>query len=186
MTRRFLPTTALRSVLVLSLLVAAYSGLAVWKEQSQYARFADFPSGLEAAISLVIGLMLAFRANRAFDRWWEGRTLWGTLVNASRNLAVKANNVVGCRDESFVRFHQLLVAFPCVLRDHLRDGANAENVPALSGERFDGQHLPSWVVNLDRLCKTIQSSVDEIFATETMGTQLTNRSTGAAVGRKPY
>jgi len=145
--RRFLPTTALRSVLMLSLVVAVYSGLAVWKEQSRYAQLADFPSGLEAAISLVIGLMLAFRANRAFDRWWEGRILWGTLVNACRNLALKTNNVVGCRDESFVRFHQLLVTFPSILRDHLRNGANIENYPALSEERFDGQHLPGWVVN---------------------------------------
>jgi len=290
--RRFQPTTALYSVLPLSLGVAAYSGLAVWKEQSEYARYADFPAGLEAAISLVIGLMLAFRANRAFDRWWEGRILWGTLVNACRNLAVKANNLFDRRDGSFDRFHRLLVAFPCVLRDHLRDGVDVENVPVLAGEQFDGQHVPNWVVNqiygilaawkteariqygefrmldreikvflevcggcerirstpiassyrvflnhalavflltlpwgivnefgiwtipiafltsyfiiaaegiaahieqpfgidgdgldLDGVCETIQSSLEEIFATETMGNQLTNRSTGAAVGR---
>lgn len=292
MLRRFQPTTALYSVLPLSLGVAAYSGLAVWKEQSEYARYADFPAGLEAAISLVIGLMLAFRANRAFDRWWEGRILWGTLVNACRNLAVKANNLFDRRDGSFDRFHRLLVAFPCVLRDHLRDGVDVENVPVLAGEQFDGQHVPNWVVNqiygilaawkteariqygefrmldreikvflevcggcerirstpiassyrvflnhalavflltlpwgivnefgiwtipiafltsyfiiaaegiaahieqpfgidgdgldLDGVCETIQSSLEEIFATETMGNQLTNRSTGAAVGR---
>ncbi|MDW9119470.1 bestrophin family ion channel, partial [Legionella pneumophila] len=27
--------------------------------------------------------------NRAYERWWEARTLWGQLVNASRNLAIK-------------------------------------------------------------------------------------------------
>lgn len=147
MLRRFLPTPALYSVFLLSLGIAAYSGLAVWKEQSPYARFADFPSGLEAAISMVIGLLLAFRANRAFDRWWEGRILWGTLVNACRNLAVKTNNVVAKRDESFERLRCLLGAFPYVLRDHLRDGAHVDQIPALSAERFDGQHLPSWIVN---------------------------------------
>ena len=112
MLRRFLPTSALRQVLILSLAAAAYSGLAVWKEQGSFARIADFPSGLEAALSLVIGLLLAFRANRAFERWWEGRILWGTLVNACRNLAVKANNVVVKRDESFDRLLRLLVAYP--------------------------------------------------------------------------
>jgi len=48
---------------------------AVWKEQGRFQNYADLPSGLEAAISLAIGMLLGFRANRAFDRWWEARTL---------------------------------------------------------------------------------------------------------------
>jgi putative membrane protein len=36
-----------------------------------------------------MALLIAFRVNRACERWWEARTLWGTLVNVSRNLAVK-------------------------------------------------------------------------------------------------
>jgi putative membrane protein len=132
---------------MLSLAMAAYSGLAVWKEHGQYARYADFNAGLEAALTLVIGLLLAFRANRAYDRWWEGRIMWGTLVNACRNLAVKANNVAVRRDESNDRLRRLLVAFPYALRDHLRCGAQVNRLPGLSAEQFDGQHVPSWVVN---------------------------------------
>lgn len=147
MLRRMLPTTSLRSVLLLSLGMAAYSGLAVWKEHGRFSRFADFPSGLEATLSLVIGLLLAFRANRAFDRWWEGRTLWGTLVNASRNLAVKANNVIVERDKSLPEMERLLVAFPYALRDHLRDGARLNKLPGMSSEQADPRHVPSWIVN---------------------------------------
>ena len=127
--------------------MAAYSGLAVWKEHGPLSRFADFPSGLEAALSLVIGMLLAFRANRAFDRWWEGRILWGTLVNACRNLAVKANNLSASPDESTARLQRLLVSFPYALRDHLRQGAKVARLPDLSDERFDGQHVPGWIVN---------------------------------------
>lgn len=144
---RFLPTSVLWSVMVLSLGVAAYSGLAVWKEQGAYADVADFPSGLEAALSLVIGLLLAFRANRAFDRWWEARTLWGTLVNASRNLAIKTNNVVASHDESFERFCGLLTGFPTVLRDHLRNGAHVKGVEELSDGNSSCHHAPSQIVN---------------------------------------
>jgi ion channel-forming bestrophin family protein len=133
--------------MVLSLGVAAYSGLAVWKEQGRFANYADLPSGLEAAISLVIGLLLAFRANRAFDRWWEARTLWGTLVNACRNLAVKTNNVVIKRDESFERFCGLLCVFPNVLRDHLREGADLTGIEGLSDDNSNCQHPPSRIVN---------------------------------------
>ncbi len=142
MLRRMLPTTSLRSVLLLSLGMAAYSGLAVWKEHGRFARYADFPSGLEATLSLVIGLLLAFRANRAFDRWWEGRTLWGTLVNACRNLAVKANNVIVERDNSLQELERLLVAFPYALRDHLRDGARLNKLPGIFGSPHPNSTFP--------------------------------------------
>ena len=127
--------------------MAAYSGIAVWKEHGFFARYADFPSGLEAALSLAIGVLLAFRANRAYDRWWEGRTLWGTLVNTCRNLAVKANNIAGLPDESTDRLRRLLVAFPYALRDHLRLGAEVSRLSGLSAEQFEGRHVPSWIVN---------------------------------------
>ena len=145
--QRFIPTSVLFTVLFWSLGVAGYSAVAVWKERGPYAEFADLPSGLEAAISLVIGLLLAFRANRAFERWWEARTLWGTLVNASRNLAVKANNIVTGRDESFDRFAHLLCAFPEVLRDHLRDGATWDGIEPFSDKQLQCQHPPSYLVN---------------------------------------
>ncbi len=34
-----------------------------------------------------LALFLGFRDNSAYQRWWEGRVLWGTMINASRNLA---------------------------------------------------------------------------------------------------
>ena len=35
----------------------------------------------------VLALFLGFRDNSAYQRWWEGRQLWGLMINASRNLA---------------------------------------------------------------------------------------------------
>ncbi|MET3724204.1 bestrophin family protein [Sphingomonas trueperi] len=40
----------------------------------------------------VLGLFLGFRSNSAYQRWWEGRGLWGLMINASRNLARMARN----------------------------------------------------------------------------------------------
>jgi putative membrane protein len=34
-----------------------------------------------------IGIFVSFRTNSAYDRWWEGRKLWGQLVNSSRHFA---------------------------------------------------------------------------------------------------
>ena len=144
---RMLPTAPLKRVLWTSLAMAAYSGLAVWKEQSPFHRVADFSPQLEAVLSLAIGLLLAFRANRAFDRWWEARTLWGTLVNCSRNLAVKSHNVIVRRDETSDRLERLIVAFPYALRDHLRGGVDPQTIPGLEQESCAAKHVPSWIVN---------------------------------------
>src|SRR5690606_1614805 len=40
-------------------------------------------------IGFVLSLLLVFRTNTAYDRWWEGRKKWGELVNNTRNLATK-------------------------------------------------------------------------------------------------
>lgn len=34
-----------------------------------------------------LALFLGFRDNSAYQRWWEGRVLWGAMINASRTLA---------------------------------------------------------------------------------------------------
>lgn len=34
-----------------------------------------------------LALFLGFRSNSAYQRWWEGRVLWGAMINVSRNLA---------------------------------------------------------------------------------------------------
>ena len=42
----------------------------------------------------IISLVLVFRINSAYDRWWEGRKLWGALLNNSRNLALKLSTII--------------------------------------------------------------------------------------------
>ena len=40
-------------------------------------------------IGTALGIFVSFRTNSAYDRWWEGRKLWGALVNASRHFATQ-------------------------------------------------------------------------------------------------
>ena len=61
-----------------------------------YFPHATYLSELIAVYSLVgfvISLLLVFRTNTAYDRWWEGRRKWGEMVNDSRNLAVKISTL---------------------------------------------------------------------------------------------
>ena len=45
-----------------------------------------------ALFGSALALFLGFRSNSAYQRWWEGRALWGLMINASRNIARQARN----------------------------------------------------------------------------------------------
>ncbi len=38
-------------------------------------------------VGAALGLLLVFRTNASYDRYWEGRRLWGAITNESRNLS---------------------------------------------------------------------------------------------------
>ena len=56
-------------------------------------------TNLHTLLGFVLSMLLVFRTNTAYDRWWEGRKLWGNLVNSSRNLALKLNAILPLEDK---------------------------------------------------------------------------------------
>jgi len=44
-------------------------------------------TGVPMILGTIISLLLAFRSNQAYDRWWEARIIWGAIVNDSRSLS---------------------------------------------------------------------------------------------------
>lgn len=76
-------------------------------------------------LGAALGILLGFRTNSAYDRWWEARKLWGQLVNSSRSLAREAvsftrnSKVPGAR-EIGVQLVHFQIAFVYALGRHLR------------------------------------------------------------------
>lgn len=67
--------------------VISYSiGIVVLYENFHVTRI-SIPVAVPALLGTIISLLLAFRSNQAYDRWWEARILWGAIVNDSRSLA---------------------------------------------------------------------------------------------------
>jgi putative membrane protein len=62
---------------------------------------------------------LVFRTNTAYDRWWEGRKLWGKLVNDSRNFAIKINSILENDRKDAEQIARYLKFFPHFLAKHL-------------------------------------------------------------------
>ncbi|PSB33050.1 bestrophin family protein [Chlorogloea sp. CCALA 695] len=80
---------------------------------------------LESVIpSIVLGLLLVFRTNTAYDRYWEGRKCWGSLINNIRNLArqiwINVEEIVTENRQNKVLNMRLLVAFAVATKLHLR------------------------------------------------------------------
>ncbi|MGC4079392.1 MAG: bestrophin family ion channel [Rubrivivax sp.] len=74
---------------------------------------------LHTLLGFAISILLVFRTNTAYDRWWEGRKLWGALVNNSRNLALKIRAMVPDTDTQLF-FARAIPLYADSLQAHLQ------------------------------------------------------------------
>lgn len=84
-------------------------------------------------IGFVISLLLVFRTNTAYDRWWEGRRKWGEMVNDSRNLAIKLSAVLK-DEEDRSYFKRMVPNFVFAAKEHLRNGVLFEELELTAEE----------------------------------------------------
>ncbi len=93
--------------------------------------------------SIVLGLLLVFRTNTAYERFWEGRKLWGTMVNTTRNLArqvwvtVEENNLQDRKEKE--QALRLIVGFAIATKLHLRQNKDLSELHPFLTEKQYGQ-----------------------------------------------
>lgn len=104
-------------------------------------------------VGLALGLLLVFRTNTSYDRYWEGRKMLGGMTNSCRNVAFILNNVIPKDDkENRKKFAELISAFNYAYKEHLRDGVKKEDIPCLCNEYkdivFSSKHVPNAIMKL--------------------------------------
>lgn len=114
----------------LRVLVFGAIALAAWVIDRRVQRI-HIPLGFHEIMGAVIALILAFRTNTAYARFWEGRTLWGAIVNASRNLARIVQRHASQEADEAKAFNAWIVAFAHVTRRWLRSQREWPEVGAL-------------------------------------------------------
>ena len=73
-------------------------------------------------LGVILGLFLVLRTNTAYDRWWEGRKLWGQLVNDTRQLAIKIKSFLPADAKEDLEFFQRMIPnITFAMKEHLRD-----------------------------------------------------------------
>lgn len=108
---------------------------------------------MHGLLSFVISLLLVFRTNTAYDRWWEGRKHWGSLVNASRNLALKLNALLpfdSYDDRKFFKTYIPLYAEALATHlqsEHTRLSLDERAHPELEGID-QNKHVPNQIASL--------------------------------------
>ncbi|MBG6111963.1 putative membrane protein [Flavobacterium sp. CG_9.10] len=121
---RFHKADTFRTLFPIMLAIGAYAGIIGYLEV-EYWQLADDSyvkniTIMHGMLGFVISLLLVFRTNTAYDRWWEGRKMWGSLVNNSRNLAIKLSVILADeKDRAF--FRKIIPTYASILNKHLKD-----------------------------------------------------------------
>jgi putative membrane protein len=108
---------------------------------------------MHSLMGFAISMLLVFRTNTAYDRWWEARKLWGQLVNVSRNTAIKLAAILPQEDHrSRAWFALLLGRFAHALQLHLRSEKTRMALGTPPHPELEGldpnRHMPAQIAAL--------------------------------------
>lgn len=103
-------------------LLIIYSGVLVYFRDFLMQYHLHINPAIFTVFGIALALFLGFRNNVSYDRFWEGRKLWGTLLNDTRSLARQAHNLTDDRGnkEEISAFVNKLIALVYALKHQLR------------------------------------------------------------------
>ncbi|KAL5037706.1 hypothetical protein RTP6_005099 [Batrachochytrium dendrobatidis] len=168
----FKRATILPTILPVILTTVLWSTLIVYLNRSEIWVL-EFDDKLISMLGMALAFLLAFRTNRAFDRYWQGAQLWTTLSIQSRNLSrLIWNGVQTTSHEHLVEKHQMMrmvlavaVATKCALRSgsQTAHGSSKQSSRVSKSESFttvqhDGENVQEL---LDSSCKKTQKRIHE-------------------------
>jgi len=127
--------------------IAAYSAAVVLFERYTQLYVTVVGATFHGFLGLVLGTLLVFRTNTSYDRWWEGRKLWGQLVNDCRNLAIKVETCVRADLADKQRLGRWLSDFALALKGHLRGKIRLNDLAGFANERPNPEpiHIPAYI-----------------------------------------
>lgn len=118
-------------ILAFSGLAAVVSGLYTYGFPIYLEKLGDLTTNV--IYNLVLGLLIVFRTNTSYDRFWDGRKAWGALVVNTRNLAQEmqvaiAGSIDSSEKQAMIR---LLSAFAIATKHHLRNEEMSDELKSL-------------------------------------------------------
>ncbi|MNS82321.1 Bestrophin, RFP-TM, chloride channel [compost metagenome] len=118
---KFHKSDTFRKLIPGMIFISIYTGLIAFIEINYTGYFFTSSSAIHSILGFVLSMLLVFRTNTAYDRWWEGRKAWGSLVNNSRNLAIKIDSMLPAEAPERKSIYILISNYVLSLKNHLRD-----------------------------------------------------------------
>lgn len=115
--------SALQQIWPLLLAAGVFSSLVTWAHRAYALSWMELTPAPLSIVGIALSIFLGFRNGACYDRWWEGRKLWGALINTCRTYTRQVRTLI--RSESGAEdLHRTLVytlvAYAHALRLHLR------------------------------------------------------------------
>lgn len=126
--------------------IGIYAGIIVYLNIHFFHLNTKNPTVMHSILGFVLSMLLVFRTNSAYDRWWEGRRIWGSIVNNARNLSLKLSVLVP-EEKDRGELKNLIVNYVFAAKNHLRgqykqdEFISTENVKL--ADFADASHKPN-------------------------------------------
>jgi putative membrane protein len=117
---QFHKSDTIRRLFPVLLFIGVYAWIVVYAELHFLNIKSKNPTVMHSILGFVLSMLLVFRTNSAYDRWWEGRKLWGSFVNNTRNLSLKLASLVKDQHEKH-EFRLLITNYVYATKNHLRE-----------------------------------------------------------------
>ncbi|WP_288456017.1 bestrophin family protein [uncultured Acinetobacter sp.] len=156
--------TILPKVLPALAFVVLISTILVYLSSHHYFTFPAVPAIGFTVFGIILSIFLSFRNTACYDRWWEGRKLWGALIATSRHIS-RDSHVLPEQQRQVLMYRVML--FTCLLRNRLRNQNQAiefyKNKVALNDSIFDQlpHHINASQYVLEHIQKTMVSSLHQ-------------------------
>jgi putative membrane protein len=139
--------------------IGIYAAVIVYLEAHFFHLNTKNPTVMHSILGFVLSMLLVFRTNSAYDRWWEGRKIWGSIVNNSRNLALKLSVLLG--DEKDRReIKKLITNYVYSAKNHLRGQYKQDEFVQTDSinlaEFADASHKPN------HIAKSLYAKINEL------------------------
>ena len=128
--------------------IGIYAAAIVYGELHFFHLETKNPTVMHSILGFVLSMLLVFRTNSAYDRWWEGRKIWGSVVNNSRNLALKLSSVLTL-DKDKQEIKHIITNYVFAFKNHLRgkyiqeEFTQTENINL--AQFADAKHKPNFI-----------------------------------------
>jgi putative membrane protein len=148
---QFHKSDTFRRLIPVLFFIGLYAWIVVYTELHYLHITSKNPTVMHSILGFVLSMLLVFRTNSAYDRWWEGRKVWGSFVNNTRNLGLKLSALVKDENEK-IEFRLLITNYVFATKNHLRQKFLAneviETTSISTNELAETNHKPNVIAKM--------------------------------------